>query len=498
MKKPIRLLIITAFIIVCMFVLVGCDSTLNDAYQKAVEDGFVGTEAEWLASLTSGDSAYDIAVKNGFVGTEAEWIASLNGTDGIDGANGKNGVNGAQGLNGKDAKSPTLEEIYEAAVANEYKGDFFTFLNEYLDVNISNNTQVAANNAIRSAVSVYCTSTINYMGQAQDSTSAGSGVIFELDKENGNAFIITNYHVVYNAASTADNKIAHDIRVYLYGKEWGPDYGSSLNYAIPVEYVGGSMTYDIAVLKVSGSEVLKSSDSLAITVADSNHIPVGSLALAIGNPAAKGISVTSGIVSVDSETIGMKAVDNVTDVRFRVMRVDTAINNGNSGGGLFNGDGELIGIVNAKIASDEIENIGYAIPSNIAVSAAQNIIDNCDGVPFEKIKKPVLGVLVEIKASNSIYDVNTQKVRISQEITVSAIDEGGIADTTDLQVGDKLIKVLIRGVEYQLDRLYILSDLLLSCGQETIILTVERTVDDTTNTMEIEFSFTSENMSTIE
>ena len=60
----------------------------------------------------------------------------------------------------------------------------------------------------------------------------------------------------------------------------------------------------------------------------------------------------------------------------RVIRVDTAVNPGNSGGGLFNSKGELIGIVNAKIISSDVENIGYAIPSSVAINVADNIINH--------------------------------------------------------------------------------------------------------------------------
>ena len=97
---------------------------------------------------------------------------------------------------------------------------------------------------------------------------------------------------------------------------------------------------------------------------------VGSSAIAIGNAQGLGISSTSGVVSVDSEYITMTAADGKTAVAFRVMRVDTAINSGNSGGGMYDDNGNLIGIVNAKIVYDGVENIGYAIPSNGAVSVA--------------------------------------------------------------------------------------------------------------------------------
>lgn len=487
MKKVLKYIVIMLVIAACLFALTGCDSALDQAYKQAVKDGFVGTEAEWLASLTSGKSAYEIAVENGFTGTEAEWLASLKGVNGNDG---KDGVDGTAGRNGKDATSPTLEDIYEAAVEAGFEGTLLEFLQQYLDLNVDNTTQLAANIAIRSGVSVFCTFNVRKQGQITQGVSAGSGVIYRLDKTEGDAYIITNYHVVYDVNSIQPNGIADAIRVYIYGKEFGPDYNSAykegdLNYSISAQYIGGSMTYDIAVLKVAGNDILKNSDALPVMTADSNDIAVGSTAIAVGNPEGVGISATSGVVSIDSETISMKAADEITYVNFRVMRIDTAINSGNSGGGLFNAKGELIGIVNAKIMSDNIENIGYAIPSNIVLNAVENIIHNCDGVANERILKPVIGVTVQVVSSGSRYDPNTQTVRIAQEIRIFDFNKNGNGDIVSvgydsgLRIGDKLVKAQIKGEEYEITRLFTLSDLLLGCFKnESIIITVERDVDN--------------------
>jgi hypothetical protein len=111
--------------------------------------------------------------------------------------------------------------------------------------------------------------------------------------------------------------------VYLYGSEIEEN-------AIKATYVGGSLYYDIAVLHIKESEMLMSSNACAVDVADSDNIVVGDSAIAIGNAQGLGISSTAGIVSVDSEYITMTAADGKNEVSFRVMRVDTAINSGNS------------------------------------------------------------------------------------------------------------------------------------------------------------------------
>ena len=117
----------------------------------------------------------------------------------------------------------------------------------------------------------------------------GSGVIYKLDKAKGDAYIITNYHVVYNSKATEKDGISDDISVFLYGSE-------NKQNAIPATFVGGSAGYDIALLKISGSAALKQSIAAAATFANSDNISVLDTAIAIGNPAGMGISATAGYV----------------------------------------------------------------------------------------------------------------------------------------------------------------------------------------------------------
>ena len=169
-------------------------------------------------------------------------------------------------------------------------------------------TDVAAATAVglRSSVSIFCTYyEKNSWGTSDPYYTAGSGVIYQLDKNTGSAFIITNYHVVYDADSRKSNGIAEEIDVYLYG---GEIEGSEMK----ATYVGGSQNYDIAILRIDGSDVLKASDALAVTVADSNKVRVGSTAIAIGNAEGEGISASCGIVCVDTEHILMTGADGVS------------------------------------------------------------------------------------------------------------------------------------------------------------------------------------------
>ncbi|MBP3305045.1 MAG: trypsin-like peptidase domain-containing protein [Oscillospiraceae bacterium] len=342
----------------------------------------------------------------------------------------------------------------------------------FLTAEGSSTISAAATLGLRSTVSIYCTFTDGRPGSSSesDSYSAGSGVIYQLDKEKGNAFIITNYHVVYSNSSNTPNGICEDIGVYLYGSEMEA-------MRIPAQYVGGSMNYDIAVLYIEDSELLRKSDALAVTVADSDGVSAGQAAIAIGNAEGEGISVTSGIVSKDSEQLTMTAADDVTSVTFRVMRIDTPVNPGNSGGGLFNDAGELIGIVNAKIIDSDVENIGYAIPTSVAIGAAQNIIDYCFGTECESVQRPMLGVTIIISESRAVYNDETGKLELEETVEVYEVSEGGLMARL-LEVGDILVSAELNGQAKTLTRQHQIIDLMVNArvGDE-VHLTVLRDGD---------------------
>ncbi len=272
----------------------------------------------------------------------------------------------------------------------------------------------AATNGLRSAVSVYA----GFGSGFSVSSAAGSGVIYQLDAEKGNAFIITNYHVIYN------EEVSNHIEVYLFGRESG-------DYAIPATFVGGSPNYDIAVLFVQESEVLKAAvadgTAKAVTISNSDTIVAGQTAIAIGNPESSGISVTSGIVSVDSEYIQMSSINGSGSVDFRVVRVDTAVNSGNSGGGLFNDKGELMGIVNAKISKSDVENIGYAIPSNVVRAITDNIIYYCFGKSGKTVMRAILGLTVTVGELYSVYDEETGIIKQAEKVVAMETTAGALA-----------------------------------------------------------------------
>ncbi len=295
-------------------------------------------------------------------------------------------------------------------------------------------------------------------------SSEGSGVIYKLDAEQGDAFIITNYHVVYDASS--DSGVSEDIKVYLYGAEYA-------SQAISADFVGGSVFYDIAVLRVEDCQRLRGSVYSAVKPAE-GEVAVGENAIAVGNPEGLGISTSYGIVSVASEYISMTASDNSGTVTFRVIRVDTAVNSGNSGGGLFNDRGELIGIVNAKIVDDGVENIGYAIPASVASAVTDNIIDNCFGKENTSVLRAILGVSLGISDSYATVNAESGKPAIIEEVTVSAVEQGSLA-YGKLMVGDALVGGRVGDRSVTVTRQYHIIDLMLHARVgDTVKLTVLR------------------------
>lgn len=177
------------------------------------------------------------------------------------------------------------------------------------------------------------------------------GIIFE--QTDDVLYIVTNYHVVEDATTLSVGFV--DDEVY------------------EAELCGTDEDNDLAVLKVSLDD-LSADTRAAISVAlfgDSDSLRVGEQVVAIGNALGYGQSVTTGIVSALNRSISTGTDAQGNTVQSTYIQTDAAINPGNSGGALLNMDGEVIGINTAKLASTEVEGMGYAIP----ISDVTDIID---------------------------------------------------------------------------------------------------------------------------
>ena len=329
----------------------------------------------------------------------------------------------------------------------------------------------AENRTLLSTVSIICDFGLT--------PSAGSGVIYSIDKEKGDAYIVTNYHVIYY------DGIFDKCNIYLYGME-------NEQYAIPATYVGGSLTNDIAVLKVTGSTVLKNSYAIAAPFADSEAVRVFDTAIVVGNPEGFGMSATKGIISVESETLEISGADGRM-IKLRVMRTDAAVNLGNSGGGLYNEKGEIIGVVCAKRIGEDVDNFGYAIPSNLAKNLIDSIIDHCNGTTAIKAMRPLIGINVVAAAQGVIVNPETGEISQGHITSISGVTSSCvIADK--VSVGDIINSITIDGVKTVINRFYQVPDTMLSARVgNTVILNITRG----TQTFDVSFTVTPDILSPI-
>lgn len=397
-------------------------------------------------TVADGTFPYDAAVERGYDGNEGSWLASL------------------------DTPSSEARRAYEELVEYEgYTGSYETFLKEIWQG--SADYSGAVNSSLASVVSIIS----NFGSGRQGIAAAGAGVIYSLDKEEGDAYIVTNLHVVYDAdyPYASVPYVSSDITLYLYGSYRMEDY------AIPATFVGGSMQHDIAVLAVEDSAVLKESSARAVTAADSDSVTVGEQVFAIGNPEGDGFSVTEGVVSVDAEYINITAADEKTPVSLLEIRTDAAVNHGNSGGGLFNAEGELVGIVNARSEEEGVEAFGYAIPSNLALRLAQNVIDNrTTGAKGALCAR--LGITVSTDGSYGVFDEMTQKYYIEEKVVVQGVSSGSAAARAGLDVNDTLVSVTLTPVNGEaqtvaITRRHKLTSLLFDVRRgDTLTVTVSR------------------------
>lgn len=278
---------------------------------------------------------------------------------------------------------------------------------------------------VPSAVSI--TTSIQSYGQV--GTGTGTGIIMSED-----GYIITNNHVVDGATSI--QVTTNDGQVY------------------DAEVVGTDENTDIAVIKVNATGLT------AAEFGDSSSLVTGEPAYAIGNPLGIQFAetMTGGMISAPSREV---TIDKYV---MNLIQVDAAINPGNSGGPLVNSQGQVVGVVNAKIMtsnSNDVEGIGFAIPIETALSVANDLIEY-----GYVTNRPTLGVSVQ-----SLSQQEAMLYRLEPGVTVVEVTPGGGAEKAGVQVGDKI--VAFNGVEVEsFSELNYEKD---KCESgDTVTLTVER------------------------
>ena len=321
-----------------------------------------------------------------------------------------------------DSPRSSALDLYEEAIASGKIDPNETSFLDFLKALHDDSASLA--NSLRSAVAV-----ITSFGGS--SLSYGSGVIYSLHEEEDvmTAYVVTNYHVVYNAGAGGDG-IGKTFYTYLYGDSYDMRNLAS-ETAIQASYVGGAMEEDIAILEMQIPEDRKDfvqSVSADVGIRNSDDINAGEKVYAIGNPLGSGISVVSGIVAVEAEYISMAKLDNADEyTEMLAMRIDAPANHGNSGGGLFDASGKLVGIVNAGKEmtvgnqSVPVGGFGYAIPANRALSVAQSILDNLTANDTKAAYRGLLGT-VKTVSSRGEFNQLTQSVDIIETVQIMNVD----------------------------------------------------------------------------
>ena len=240
----------------------------------------------------------------------------------------------------------------------------------------------------------------SWYGQNQVESGAGSGVIISSD-----GYILTCAHVVSGASQ---------ITVTI----GDTDYTATV--------VGEDDTSDVAVLKIDATGLTPA------TVGDSDSLSVGDSVLAVGNPLGElGGTVTSGIVSALNRIVTIQGTSSTNTMS--LIQMDATVSPGNSGGGLFNMNGELIGLVNAKSSSSDAEGLGFAIPINDAIQVAQDLLENgyVSGRPYMGITY----IAVTDAQTAAQFNVNAYGVYVVDVV------QGGPADKAGLKVGDRIVSI---------------------------------------------------------
>lgn len=242
----------------------------------------------------------------------------------------------------------------------------------------------------------------SFFGQSYSSTSLGSGVIISED-----GYIVTNNHVVESATNvsiTLNNGETYDATI-----------------------VGTDAKTDLALLKIDANDLSYSK------LVDSDTLNLGQEVVAIGNSLGKGTSSTNGIISALNREV---TINNYT---MDLIQTNASVNSGNSGGGLFDLNGNLVGIVNAKISSSAsssssnatVEGMGYAIPSNTVSTIVEQLKNN----GYVK-DRATLGVKI-ITDSNYLeyYGVTNSGALVGEVVENSAASKAGI------EAGDLIIAI---------------------------------------------------------
>lgn len=239
---------------------------------------------------------------------------------------------------------------------------------------------------------------VDFFNQVYESEGSGSGIVFY--KDDLNAYIVTNNHVISGASRVTVSINECDL--------------------VSANLIGKDANADLAVISVSLAELSAAGvkDVQVATFANSDNVQIGETVIAIGNALGRGNTATKGIISTTAKDV------QFSSVKLNVLQTDAAINPGNSGGALVNSSGQVVGINTSKIASTEVEGVGYSISANSAKATIEKLMNNTN--------TPVLGVSVVTITE----DIAKQNNLPSVGVLITEVVQGGSAYSSGLQAGD--------------------------------------------------------------
>ena len=246
--------------------------------------------------------------------------------------------------------------------------------------------------------------------QQQEVESAGSGII--IGKNDSELLIATNNHVIDGAETVSVSFVDNE------------------TYEATIK--GTDSDKDLAVVAVPLSSI--SSDTMSkisvATIGDSSKLEVGEQVVAIGNALGYGQSVTTGIVSATNRTLDSTDSSEASYDGISLIQTDAAINPGNSGGALLNMNGEVIGINSAKLASTEVEGMGYAIPISRVSDIIENLMNEQTRTKVAAEDQGTIGIKC-LDVSSQIQ----QAYNMPAGIYISEVTSGGAAENAGLKSG---------------------------------------------------------------
>ncbi len=257
----------------------------------------------------------------------------------------------------------------------------------------------AINKAYDTVVEITAKSKTQTFFGTSDATGMGSGVIVSED-----GYIVTNHHVINGA---------YDVSVKLSNGE-----------SYPAEIVGSDSRTDTALIKIEAKGL-----SYANFV-DSDSLAMGQEVIVIGNPLGQGVTCSTGIISSLEKEVYLN------NVYMDLIQTDASVNEGNSGGGMFDIYGNLVGLINAKSSSSSyssaiVEGMGYAIPANRVLW----VINSLKEYGYVK-DRPTLGISVVTGYSNSYFYMTSE-----EGVLIGEVFDGGGAKEAGMQANDRILSV---------------------------------------------------------